>query len=111
GTSGTAGGGAGRNSSLRGGGMDRGRTRIAEDYHHDLQMLRSFLAAANASDLKRRSHGTRWTNEQLLFHMVFGYMIVRALLPLVHVLVRCPPSTRSACCRLLQPGTAHFHPG
>lgn len=90
--------------------MDRERTRIAEDYHHDLQMLRSFLAAANASDLKRRSHGTRWTNEQLLFHMVFGYMVVRALLPLVHVLVRCPPSARSTFCRLLNAGSALFHP-
>ena len=32
--------------------------------------------------------GTRWTNEQLLFHMVFGYMIVQRLLILVRVFSR-----------------------
>lgn len=52
--------------------------------------LAALLGAATAADLRRRSNGTRWTNEQLLFHMVFGYMVVRALLPLVRV-VGCLP--------------------
>jgi hypothetical protein len=43
---------------------------------------------ADRSDLRRRSSGTRWTNHQLLYHMVFGYLIVRTLMPLVHVLGR-----------------------
>ena len=34
--------------------------------------------------------GTRWTSEQLLFHMVFGYMIVQRLLILVKVFSRLP---------------------
>jgi hypothetical protein len=33
---------------------------------------------ASAEDLRRRTTGTRWTNRQLLFHMVFGYLIVAA---------------------------------
>lgn len=33
--------------------------------------------------LRRRSNGTRWTTRQLLFHMVFGYVVVRTLMPLV----------------------------
>ena len=41
---------------------------------HDL------LSAATPADLRRRSAGTRWTNQQLLFHMLFGYLITRALL-------------------------------
>jgi hypothetical protein len=43
-------------------------------------------ARASRSDLRRRSRGTRWTNRQLLYHLVFGYLIVRTLMPLVHVL-------------------------
>ena len=36
-------------------------------------------------DLREPPTGTRWTNQQLLFHMLFGYLIVRALLPLVRI--------------------------
>ena len=38
----------------------------------------------------RPTRGTRWTNEQLLFHMVFGYMIVLRLLILVKLFSRLP---------------------
>ena len=48
------------------------------------------IRAATAPDLRRRSAGTRWTNRQLLFHMVFGYLVVRTLLPLVRGLGRHP---------------------
>jgi hypothetical protein len=41
----------------------------------------AWLAQATPADLARRSTVTKWTNEQLLFHMLFGYLIVRALLP------------------------------
>ena len=48
----------------------------------------ALVERAGRSDLRRRSSGTRWTNRQLLYHMVFGYLIVRTLMPLVHVLGR-----------------------
>jgi hypothetical protein len=54
------------------------------------------LGRAGNSDLRRRSSGTRWTNRQLLYHMVFGYLIVRTLMPLVHVLGRWGYSRRFA---------------
>ena len=43
--------------------------------------FRRLLAQATPADLARRSTVTKWTNEQLLFHMLFGCLIVRALLP------------------------------
>jgi len=46
--------------------------------------------------LSGRADGTWWTNRQLLFHMVFGYIIVRTLMPLVHVLGRLGWSRRFA---------------
>ncbi len=51
---------------------------------------------ADPQELRRRSNGTRWTNRQLLFHMVFGYIIVRTLVPLVHVLGQLGWSRRFA---------------
>jgi DinB superfamily len=50
------------------------------------------LNEASSASLRRRSNGTRWTNRQLLFHMLFGYLIVRTLLPLVRAFGRRPDS-------------------
>ena len=38
-----------------------------------------------------RSNGTKWTNDQLLFHMLFGYMLVRNLLWLLRVFSSLAP--------------------
>jgi hypothetical protein len=29
-------------------------------------------------DLRRRRNGTRWTNRELLFHLLSGYLVVAA---------------------------------
>ena len=46
------------------------------------------VAGATPQDLHRLSGGTRGTNRQLLWHMVFGYLIKRTLMPLAHLLGR-----------------------
>ncbi|MCU1568264.1 MAG: maleylpyruvate isomerase [Pseudarthrobacter sp.] len=70
--------------------------------------LKILLAGATAADLPRNTNGTRWTNEELLFHMVFGYMVVRALLPLVHVISRLPAPAGRAFAAILNAGTRPF---
>jgi hypothetical protein len=71
--------------------------------------LRVLATQATPADLRRVSAGTRWTNEQLLFHMVFGYMVVRALLPLVRLFGRLPDRTGRAFAGLLNAGRRPFH--
>lgn len=71
--------------------------------------LAGLLAAASGPELRRRSDGTRWTNEQLLFHMVFGYMVVRALLPLVVLVSRLPAGAGTAFARTLDALWRPFH--
>lgn len=66
------------------------------------------LARASAEDLRRRSYGTKWTNEELLFHLVFGYMVVRALLPLVRIVSRLPKPAGRAFAAVLNAGTGPF---
>jgi DinB superfamily len=63
--------------------------------------FRRLVADATPADLRRPSAGTRWTNQQLLFHMLFGYLIVRALLVLVHVFGLLPDGASKAFARLL----------
>ena len=78
--------------------MDDARARLCE-----------LLASADAADLRRRSDGTRWTNEQLLFHMVFGYLVVRVLLPLVRVVSRLPAPVGRGWAALLNSARRPFH--
>ena len=60
------------------------------------------------ADLRRPSDGTRWTNQQLLFHMLFGYLIVRALLVLVRVFGLLPDGASKVFARLLDSARKPF---
>lgn len=66
------------------------RAAISEDLEAARSRLHALLGQADAADLRRRTNGTGWTNEQLLFHMVFGFLIVRVLVRLVRVVGRPP---------------------
>jgi hypothetical protein len=71
--------------------------------------LHALLADASAADLRRGSNGTRWTNEQLLFHMVFGYLVVRRLLRLVRLMSRLPAPAGRGFAAVLDSGRRPFH--
>jgi hypothetical protein len=71
--------------------------------------LHELLAVADPDDLRRRSDGTRWTNEQLLFHLVFGYLVVRRLLRLVRAVSRLPRWVGRAFAGLLDSARRPFH--
>jgi hypothetical protein len=81
--------------------------------HEELEQARvtfhDLLARASAEDLRRSTDGTRWTNAQMLFHMLFGYMIVKRLLPLVRLLGRLPDGFSRAFARTLNAATRPFH--
>ena len=80
--------------------------------HAEMQWARDdlarLLAAASSADLERGSAGTRWTNEQLLFHMVFGYLVARDLLPLVSLVSRLPQRVGRVFAAALNVGAAPF---
>jgi hypothetical protein len=80
-------------------GPDRAALRAEMDQaRHDFRRL---VGDATPADLRRPSDGTRWTNQQLLFHMLFGYLIVRALLVLVRVFGLLPDGASKTFARLL----------
>ena len=81
--------------------------------HQEMADVRSafaeLLRTATAADLRRRSNGTRWTNRQLLWHMVFGYLVVRTLLPLVRLFAHLPPAASRAFASALNACSRPFH--
>ncbi|WP_153504095.1 DinB family protein [Cumulibacter manganitolerans] len=91
-----------------GGNVDAASEQTIAGYRRARRELAAWLETASPADLRRSSNGTCWTNEQLLFHMVFGYMIVRALLPLVRVVSRLPASWGRAFAGLLNAATGPF---
>lgn len=88
--------------------MGTTKAEVLAGYGRARTDLRAWLESATAEDLRRRTTGTKWTNEELLFHMVFGYMVVRSLLPLVHVISRLPLPVGKAFAALLNAGTQPF---
>jgi len=83
-----------------------------EAIHRELEQARtSFHRLATTSGeaaLRRPSHGTRWTNKQLLFHMLLGYLILRALRLLVLLFGRLPDGVSRAYAHLLNAATGPF---
>lgn len=83
-----------------------------EVVHQELEAARAtfhhLVATATAADLRRQSEGTRWTNKQLLFHMLLGYLILRALTRLVRVFGRLPDGVSRTYARFLNKATRPF---
>ena len=69
---------------------------------------RRLISDAAPADLRRPSDRTRWTNQQLLFHMLLGYLIVRTLLGLVRVFGLLPDGASKAFARLLDSARRPF---
>jgi hypothetical protein len=86
------------------------RTALAADLERARREFHRLLADAERhSAWTKPTRETRWTNEQLLFHMVFGYMIVQRLLILVRVLGRLPDPVSHVFARVLNAATTPFH--
>lgn len=71
--------------------------------------FQGLVDAASTAELRMPTDGTKWTNRQLLFHMLFGFILVRALLPLVKGFGRLPPTLSQAFAATLNASTRPFH--
>jgi hypothetical protein len=77
-----------------------GSVPTRQDVCDELDRVRTdFSALVARSDdkvLARLSSGTRWTNRQLLFHMLLGYLVTRNLRLIVKGVSRLPPAVQRA---------------
>ena len=85
------------------------RAAVHEEMEQARLTFRDLVSQAARADMRRRSNGTRWTNRQLLFHMLFGYLIVRTLMPLVHAFGHLPPAWSRRFAATLNAGRRPFH--
>ena len=85
------------------------REAIRLELEETRRAFHELLLAADDEDLGRPSDGTSWTNRQLLFHMMFGYLVVRALLPLVKAVSRLPVSVGRGFAAALNAATRPFN--
>jgi len=81
--------------------------------HNEMEQARQtfhhLLDSATVAELSRPSNGTKWTNGQLLFHMLFGYLIVVRLLVLVRIFGRLPAHFSRVFAGALEASTRPFH--
>jgi hypothetical protein len=85
------------------------REAIAGELERARVEFHRLLATAQRDDAwTKPTCGTRWTNEQLLFHIVFGYMVVLRLLVLVNVFNRLPDGVGRVFARGLNATTRPF---
>lgn len=77
--------------------LDRARTEF-----------RQLVATTGPVELARGSNGTRWTNQQMLFHMLFGYLITRNLRVIVKLVSRLPTPVQLGFAGLLNAGARPF---
>ena len=70
--------------------------------------FRRLTSDAAPADLRRPPDGTRRTSQQLLFHVLSGYLIVRTLPGLVRISGLLPDGASKASARL--PDSAHYPP-
>lgn len=80
--------------------------------HDELDRVRRtfarHVAEMTPADLDRESNGTKWTNRELLFHMLFGYLVVLRLHPLVKGLGHLSPRASESFAALLDSSTRPF---
>jgi hypothetical protein len=82
--------------------IDANLERVGVDFH-------DLLDAATVAELRAPTDGTIWTNEQLLFHMLFGFLIVRTVLVLVKSVSRLPRDFSRSLAAVLNAATRPFH--
>jgi hypothetical protein len=89
--------------------MDFDRQAVHAELERVRQTFARHVVEMKHEDLRRKSNGTEWTNRQLLFHMLFGYLLVRNLLWMVKVLGHLPRSSTKPFAALLNFCTRPFH--
>ena len=85
------------------------RAAIHDELDRAGETFRALLDGAGPADLRRRSRGTRWTNQQLLFHMLFGYLLLLRLRILIRMVDRLPDRAGRVFAKVLDAATPPFH--
>ncbi len=86
---------------------------VAEGIRSELESTRiswhALLESLSEADMHRQSLNPGWTNGELLAHMLFGFIILAALLPLTQIWGRMPKGSSRPFAWLLDRATGPFN--
>jgi hypothetical protein len=85
------------------------RAQVALELADAPVAYRAILDSATPETLRHRTRGTRWTNREMLFHLLLGYLLVRNLMPLVWTISRLPRPLRRGFAATLNAAARPFH--
>jgi hypothetical protein len=85
------------------------RQQLREELRQRRETFYAILDSSSTHELLKASNGTRWNNEELLFHMLFGYMVVVALIRIIKVLGLLPHPITKLFALLLNVSTRPFN--
>jgi hypothetical protein len=89
------------------------RNNVADLIRSDLDATRSvfhaILGTLSEEDFRRQSLNPGWTNGEILAHMLFGFIVVIVLLPMVRAWGRLPEESSKPFARLLNSLTGPFN--
>ena len=85
------------------------RDQVARELAEAPAAYRALLHAATPATLRQRTRGTRWTNREMLFHLLLGYLLVRNLRPIVWFMSRLPRPLQLGFAATLNACTRPFH--
>ncbi len=86
---------------------------VAQSIRSELESTRSswhaLLDSLSEADVRRQSLNPGWTNGEILAHMLFGFIILLALLPMARVWGRLPKGSSRPFAWLLNVATGPFN--
>ncbi len=75
---------------MRAGGNSQSRENIGSELESARKAFHDCFSSLSEEDLRKPSKVRAWTNEQLLFHVTFGYMLIPSLFWLILFFGRIP---------------------
>ena len=69
----------------------------------------TLLDSLSENDLRKKSHNPGWTNGEILAHMIFGFIILNALLPMARLWGLLPKRASKIFARVLNALTVPFN--
>ncbi|MGH9031130.1 MAG: DinB family protein [Acidimicrobiia bacterium] len=85
------------------------RQQIHAELRQRRETFHAIVDTATAGELRQPSNGTRWNNEELLFHMLFGYIVVVVLIRMIKALGLLPHPATKPFAALLNAFTRPFN--
>ncbi len=85
------------------------RDEIRSELESARSTFHELLNSLSDKDLQKKSHNPGWTNREILFHMLLGFIVIDMLLPMVKMFGRLPPVYSKIFANILNFSTPVFN--